>query len=154
MALIECPECGKQISNKSITCINCGYPLQTAQPSQFEIINQDNSSVRGFIAYFKDRNEKNKGYYYIFGNNEENAISIFLKKNPELSVADKHEIRELFESGKFSCPSCKARFTNCEKKIGCVGMIMIFISLGIGLIMIPFLPYHCYCQVCGHKWKA
>ncbi len=116
MALIECPECGKQISNKSITCINCGYPLQTAQPSQFEIINQDNSSVRGFIAYFKDRNEKNKGYYYIFGNNEENAISIFLKKNPELSVADKHEIRELFESGKFSCPSCKARFTNCEKK--------------------------------------
>ena len=25
MALINCPECGKQISDKSETCINCGY---------------------------------------------------------------------------------------------------------------------------------
>lgn len=27
MALIECPECGKEISEKSKTCINCGYPI-------------------------------------------------------------------------------------------------------------------------------
>lgn len=27
MALINCPECGKEISDKSIACINCGYPL-------------------------------------------------------------------------------------------------------------------------------
>ena len=27
MALIECPECGKQISDKSEVCIHCGYPL-------------------------------------------------------------------------------------------------------------------------------
>lgn len=27
MALIKCPECGKEISNKSTTCIHCGYPL-------------------------------------------------------------------------------------------------------------------------------
>lgn len=28
MALIKCPECGKEISNKSVNCINCGYPLK------------------------------------------------------------------------------------------------------------------------------
>ena len=27
MALIKCPECGKEISDKSNQCIHCGYPL-------------------------------------------------------------------------------------------------------------------------------
>ncbi len=27
MALINCPECGKEISDKSFNCINCGFPL-------------------------------------------------------------------------------------------------------------------------------
>lgn len=29
MALINCPECGKEVSDKAIQCIHCGYPLQT-----------------------------------------------------------------------------------------------------------------------------
>lgn len=28
MALIKCPECGKEISDKAPACIHCGYPLQ------------------------------------------------------------------------------------------------------------------------------
>lgn len=28
MALIKCPECGKEISDKSKSCIHCGYPIQ------------------------------------------------------------------------------------------------------------------------------
>lgn len=28
MALIKCPECGKEISDKSLACIHCGYPLE------------------------------------------------------------------------------------------------------------------------------
>lgn len=27
MALITCPECGKEISDKATTCPNCGMPL-------------------------------------------------------------------------------------------------------------------------------
>ena len=27
MALIKCPECGKEVSNKAKSCISCGYPL-------------------------------------------------------------------------------------------------------------------------------
>lgn len=27
MALIKCPECGKEVSDKSKACIHCGYPL-------------------------------------------------------------------------------------------------------------------------------
>lgn len=28
MALIKCPECGKEISDKAVSCPNCGYPLE------------------------------------------------------------------------------------------------------------------------------
>ena len=31
MALIKCPECGKEISDKSKQCIHCGYPLGESQ---------------------------------------------------------------------------------------------------------------------------
>lgn len=27
MALIKCPECGKEVSDKANACIHCGYPL-------------------------------------------------------------------------------------------------------------------------------
>ena len=27
MALINCPECGKEISDKAISCPNCGNPM-------------------------------------------------------------------------------------------------------------------------------
>ncbi len=30
MALINCAECGKEISDKATACPNCGYPLATA----------------------------------------------------------------------------------------------------------------------------
>lgn len=29
MALIKCPECGKEISDKSSVCIHCGFPLKS-----------------------------------------------------------------------------------------------------------------------------
>ena len=34
MALIKCPECGKEVSDKAASCPNCGYPLtDTISPS-------------------------------------------------------------------------------------------------------------------------
>ena len=27
MALFKCPECGRQISNKAVSCPGCGYPI-------------------------------------------------------------------------------------------------------------------------------
>ena len=47
MALIKCPECGKEISDKSIACIHCGFPLEVTEPK--ETVN--NSIVTLFEAY-------------------------------------------------------------------------------------------------------
>ena len=33
MALIKCPECGKEVSDKAQNCINCGFPLADINPS-------------------------------------------------------------------------------------------------------------------------
>ena len=33
MALIKCPECGKEISDKASACIHCGFPLATTSQS-------------------------------------------------------------------------------------------------------------------------
>ena len=33
MAIMSCPECGRSISDKAQACPNCGYPLQSLQPS-------------------------------------------------------------------------------------------------------------------------
>lgn len=29
MALIDCPECGTQVSNKAVACVKCGYPIRS-----------------------------------------------------------------------------------------------------------------------------
>lgn len=37
MSLIQCPECGEKISDKSDKCIHCGFPIKTSSDI-FEII--------------------------------------------------------------------------------------------------------------------
>lgn len=47
MALIKCPECNKEVSDKAVVCIHCGYPLQ-------ELIGEDNLDLKNSL-YFKLR---------------------------------------------------------------------------------------------------
>lgn len=42
MALINCPECGKEISDKAASCPNCGYPISSTEKI---IESQDNTTV-------------------------------------------------------------------------------------------------------------
>lgn len=36
MALINCPECGKEISDKAASCPNCGCPIANDQQENFD----------------------------------------------------------------------------------------------------------------------
>lgn len=38
MALIRCPECGGQVSDKAAACIHCGCPLNISREKTFKII--------------------------------------------------------------------------------------------------------------------
>lgn len=53
------------------------------------------------------------------------------------------------------CPHCKNR--NSHKTTdgkSCVFWIFVIVSMGLALIMIPFLPKTWHCNVCGNEWKA
>ena len=43
MALIKCPECGKEVSDRAPACIHCGFPLSTTS----------NTTTTTTSAYFK-----------------------------------------------------------------------------------------------------
>lgn len=48
MALIKCPECGREISDKAEKCIHCGYPIQ-------EIINdKKNEYAKSLLAKYDE----------------------------------------------------------------------------------------------------
>jgi excisionase family DNA binding protein len=51
MSLINCPECSKQISDKSHYCINCGYPFDELKK------NVDNAEVSKIPKYMLTTND-------------------------------------------------------------------------------------------------
>lgn len=64
MALITCPECGKQISDKAECCIGCGYPLKYLKV-------QENSEVQT-----DTRTELEKLVDEIYARNDNMVIAI------------------------------------------------------------------------------
>ena len=46
MAIINCPECGKEISDRAETCIYCGYPLK--EPMKEEALKKEVSGKELF----------------------------------------------------------------------------------------------------------
>ena len=45
MALIKCPECGQDISDKSLSCVHCGYPMPKKPIPQEELSCQENKPL-------------------------------------------------------------------------------------------------------------
>ena len=57
MALIKCPECGKEISDKAEICVNCGIKIsnidnlyEVSQKKEQEIIQQQNKKTKSTIG--------------------------------------------------------------------------------------------------------
>ena len=49
MALIKCPECGKEISDKAPHCIHCGYPMELIKEQ--EVV--ETTPVKLYRVYLK-----------------------------------------------------------------------------------------------------
>ncbi len=68
MALIKCPECGKEISDKSSACIHCGYPIANIQQEKNDIAQQQSvdasesitsKTTLGFTLFSMDESNVN-----------------------------------------------------------------------------------------------
>ena len=55
MALIKCPECGKEISDKATSCPNCGCPITEMATSGIVRIKMPNNIVQGWVGLFSSR---------------------------------------------------------------------------------------------------
>lgn len=76
MALIRCPECGKEISDKASNCINCGCPLSEVVSSGDVRIKMPNNVVQGVVGLFSSRRAAvvdNSGKILWEGKHGENA---------------------------------------------------------------------------------
>nr|DAZ59584.1 MAG TPA: zinc-ribbon domain protein [Caudoviricetes sp.] len=56
MALIKCPECGKEISDKAEMCINCGFPLKQHEN------NEMSAGKSEFYKSYEQENENDTGW--------------------------------------------------------------------------------------------
>jgi len=55
MALIKCPECGKQISDKASCCPNCGYPMASRSTNIKVRCLSDDRKVKYMVFLSGDR---------------------------------------------------------------------------------------------------
>lgn len=51
MALIKCPECGKEVSDKAKVCINCGFPLEE-EKSELTVFGLTQELIGGTMKLF------------------------------------------------------------------------------------------------------
>lgn len=53
MALVYCPDCGKEVSDSAISCPNCAYPLSKLNTQISYQINPNNQLIiAGYVATF------------------------------------------------------------------------------------------------------
>lgn len=81
MALINCPECGQQISDRAPACIHCGFPLDQKTKVQEEETNHDLYSVV-IHSYDRDRVYGAVSCLSRFANVEEDTIQKYLASTP------------------------------------------------------------------------
>ena len=62
MALIKCPECGKEISNRAPACIHCGFPLN----EEIGGLSRSSSNSEALAAQAKELLNKLKKDFSLF----------------------------------------------------------------------------------------
>ena len=125
MALIKCPECGKEISDKSEKCIHCGFPLRN-EPIIQEYINGKYYDV----TFLKDKNisqAKKITMLCELTNNDVDlmeAKNIVLKYHPtkQQEQAEKNRVEE----NTLRCPNCHSTnikpISGTERAVSIIGL--------------------------------
>lgn len=156
MALIKCPECGKDVSSLSETCIHCGFPLKHVHKQGMCIIDgkvHDLSSIRDrFMSANLDNKEETneivRDLYHQVG-----SISIYAAAELARIILKTGEVPETYDGshltrqskkddGKLHCPKCNS--TNVTT--GSRGYSMVWGFIGSGKTVNR-------CGKCGHKWE-
>lgn len=161
MALITCPECGKEISSKAFTCPNCGCPIIN---KKFKIIitdyNTDTSALAGINEVFHQQLSYDEVMkildnlpYIITEYDTQEEMEEYARqlKSPRWGLeidVESPDGRHLYvdNSNKVKCPSCGSKN-------------VLYISVGeriFGAVMFGLLSnkrkktFHC--NSCKYEW--
>jgi ribosomal protein L7/L12 len=170
MALIKCPECGKEVSDKAPACIHCGYPFQ-AQPTN---ITTDNGLKKVVIPCFSENSQKKipaikvfrevtgmglveakalveqkKPYVIVKDGINQDSANLIVQKFKEIGVDAR--IYDSSASVNFSSPSqdigiCCPKCGSTEYHAGARGFSIVTGFVGSGKTVLT-------CLKCGHRWK-
>lgn len=150
MALIICPECGKEISDKCETCIHCGYPLINTK-----------CNINGVIYDFKEELpiallEKTDDYVPVYGKiRKKTSLTLadtgdlirIIKEiraipetfTPKFPLEDREKLYGNSKEKSVKCPYCSSTNTS---KISMVGRVVSTGLFGLGSKKIG-KQYHC-----------
>ena len=151
MALINCPECGREVSDKAPTCIHCGYPLITKEKNTIcEIKGQkyDLSKILKMCQNneppYATREAIEKITPLIFGDAVE--LGRIIRENGEIptSYIPKTYTRTIKEEPK--CPHCKS--TEIKK----LDIINRSVSIGIFGLGSNKINKSFQCKKCKYTW--
>lgn len=150
MALINCPECGKEISDKSETCIHCGYLLSEKNICYINGTQYDLSFV--FEYKYNERTIPMVNLMELTGCTGEaatKAINEMFKTGeiPKTLTLEKRQSKQQPQvsrtnESKLTCPRCG--LTDITE--GTRGFTLTTGFLGSG-------NFRYVCKNCGNKWK-
>ena len=157
--LIKCPECGKEISDKSPQCIHCGFPLKqddklAIDPTslyKIRIIKNDSDNRLELIKFIAQTINQTPG-----------RVLNLMNKNPDdllrgLTDTQAKSLKEYFDSHNITyslskdddnynnllkCPKCGSTAISTGKR----GYSLLTGFIGSGATMNR-------CAKCGHKWQ-
>lgn len=136
MAIIKCPECGKEISDKAEKCIHCGYPLKNKT-----IINKKEYD----FSYELELVLKNKNIEAIKSIREKTGLGLSDGKDIIDYMVEYKEcptVWYLEDNDKVHCPKCNCTDIGVANR----GYSIVLGFIGSGKSMNV-------CKKCGYKWK-
>lgn len=130
--LIKCPECGKEISDKSTQCIHCGFPLSSI--NNIKLSNEQCPLCKNNNHILKGINDVCSVCGYIFNVNE------IKKANPDYTPYTTSQIN------KPHCPICDS--TNVKK----ISDTSKAVSVAMFGIFSQKVKKQMHCNNCGYEW--
>lgn len=145
MALINCPECNKEVSDKATNCIHCGYPLQTSHMCKVNGVEHDLSFLLDGDCGMLDKTLKftQMTRCHLFGTGGADKIAKIIESGviPEFLNIPTHEEFKA-EQNQVKCPKCG--YTDIGVANRGFKLITGFIGSGKSMNV---------CKKCGYKWN-
>ena len=145
MALINCPECNKEISEKSEICIHCGYPIAKLTNNTC-IVNGKEYNLSFLLDKTIPYNEKVMNLFKLTDlmGNECMELIKFIEQNDKVPSCFNGETNDQFKKrNQPHCPKCGSTSIATTNR----GFSVVTGFIGSGS------PRN-VCQKCVYKWKT